>query len=274
LSRHAAKAACLMISLVAATARLSAQQGMEQPGPVPLAGPSHVSPPEFLSRYDFQLAANALSIDDPRFSWDTHFGGAVDLVDYGVGRLSIVGDYEAVLGQEFRAFDPNQAYYILEASASAFAGDTEIVGVFHHVSRHLSDRPKRYAIAWNALGARVMRQVRIEQTTLSMRADFGRAIQHADVDYRWLGGLDVTVRQRLSSRYGLFGRASGEMATVDETLRHRDTQHGARLEGGVRIEGRAAALELLAGFERRLDADPVDYQPQEWLFAGFRIVSK
>ena len=34
--------------------------------------------PDFLTRYDFHLSANALAIDDPRFSWDAYFGGDVD----------------------------------------------------------------------------------------------------------------------------------------------------------------------------------------------------
>lgn len=274
LRRHAAIAACLIALVLGRAARASAQQGAQQPGPQPLAGPGTAAP-DFLTRYDFQLSGAALGIDDQRFSWDTHFGGAVDLVDYGAGRISIVGDYEAVLGDEFRAFDPNQAYYILEASASGWAGKAvEVAGVFHHVSRHISDRPKRYAIAWNVLGARLMRRVDIEDTSISVRLDFGRAIQHADVDYQWMGGGDLVVRQRIGPRAGVFGRAAGEFVTVDETMKHRGTQTGARLEGGVRLEGRAAALELFAGFERRLDADPVDYQPQQWVFGGFRILSK
>ena len=46
------------------------------------------------------------SINDPRFSWETHFGGDLDVADYVVGRSSILVDYEAVLGDEFRPFDP------------------------------------------------------------------------------------------------------------------------------------------------------------------------
>src|ERR1700722_7298839 len=90
--------------------------------------------PDFFTRYDFHLSAAALSIDDPRFKWDTHFGGELDLIDYVVGRASIIADYEAVLGDQLRPFDPNQGNYTLEASSSVRVGDTEIVGVFHHVS--------------------------------------------------------------------------------------------------------------------------------------------
>ena len=62
----------------------------------------------FLTRYDFHLGADRLIIDDQRFSWDTHFGGSIDAIDYVVGRLSGIVEYQAILGDEFRAFDPNQ----------------------------------------------------------------------------------------------------------------------------------------------------------------------
>jgi hypothetical protein len=44
------------------------------------------------------------------------------------------------------------------------------------------------------------------------------------------------------------------------------------VEAGVRLNGRAGAIELFAGFERRIDADPLDRQTQQWAMAGFRLV--
>ena len=79
-----------------------------------------------------------------------------------VGRLSGIVEYEAILGDEFRAFDPNQSCYTLEVSSSYRIKATEIAGVFHHVSRHLSDRSKTFPIAWNMAGARVLRQLHDE----------------------------------------------------------------------------------------------------------------
>ena len=80
---------------------------------------------------------------DKRFAWDTFWGGSIDFIDYVNGRIGIVIDYEAVLGREFQLFDPNQGNYTLEASSSArIDDDNEVVALFHHVSRHLSDRTK------------------------------------------------------------------------------------------------------------------------------------
>jgi hypothetical protein len=55
---------------------------------------------------------------------------------------------------------------------------------------------------------------------------------------------------------------------------NRSTQTGGRLEAGVRFNGRAGALELFAGFERRVDADPLDFLAQRWAVAGFRLVGR
>src|SRR6266699_5561377 len=123
---------CLCGFLMFVALCLSASVAYAQtPLPTPEAAPAS---PDFLTHYHFHLSANALSSDDPRFGWQTHFGGDFDLVDYVGGRANILIDYEAVLGNELRLFDPNQGNYTLEASASARAGGTEIAGVLHHVS--------------------------------------------------------------------------------------------------------------------------------------------
>ena len=268
LIRRAVAAACLVVTLAGAS-----RAGAQPPGPQPIAGPASGSP-EFLARYDFQLAAAALAIADERFTWDIHFGGTLDLVDYVRGRASMVADYAAVLGGELRPFDPNQAYYTLEVSSSVWVGRTEIAGVFHHVSRHLSDRPKRAAIAWNVLGARALQQFSLRGTTLGVRAGAGRVVADAMVDYGWTADADLMVRRSLKPRIGAYARVSGEVFGIDAALSARGTQQGGRVEGGVRVEGRGAAMELFAGFERRVDADPFEQRPLHWAFAGFRLVNK
>src|SRR5438552_10686310 len=93
----------LAASIVIAVAVRAAAQ---VPQPVVVPAPTQ---PEFLSRYDFHLAAAELLHEDDareRFSWDTHFGGSLDLADFVAGRASLTVDYQAVLGGEFRAFDP------------------------------------------------------------------------------------------------------------------------------------------------------------------------
>jgi hypothetical protein len=227
-----------------------------------------------LTRSAFHLSANALAIDDPRFTWDVHFGGELDLIDYVKGRITGVADYEAVLGNEFRAFDPNQSLYLLEVSSSYRFGRAEIAGMFHHVSRHLGDRSKRESIAWNVAGARVMGRTTIAGLTIDGHVEAGGVVQHAFVDYTWTGDVDVTVRRSLARRVGVFGHGMGTFYGVDGTVPGRGTQRGGLFEGGLRVEGRGAALELFAGVERRVDADPLEQVPQTWGLAGFRLLNK
>ena len=84
---------------------------------------------QFFPRYDFHLSAEHLSKDDPRFVWDTNFGGDMDFVDYGFGRTRFGANYEAILGEEFRRFDPNQGNYLLDLSTSARTHGYEIAAL-------------------------------------------------------------------------------------------------------------------------------------------------
>jgi hypothetical protein len=230
--------------------------------------------PAFLPRYDFALSGVALSGDDPRYSWDAHFGGDLDLVDYGVGRAAVLADYEAVLGSEFQPFDPNQGNYRLETSSSVRAGRVEVAGVFHHVSRHLGDRPKRGAVAWNVFGARVQGGAHSETTRFDLQGFAGRVIQHSFVDYAWAADLQLQARRRVNGRVEVFGRGRGEAFGVDRAVAGRDNQTGGLVEGGLRLNGEAGAIELFAGYEKRVDAYPIERVAQRWLFAGFRLVGK
>jgi hypothetical protein len=249
----------------------------------PIVAPAPASP-EFLSRYDFHLSIARLITSTPtplpstpneQFSWDSHYGGSFDFADLVVARLGVALDYQAVMGSEYRPFDPNQANYTLEGFISArVAPDTEVAGIFHHVSRHLSDRPKPFAVAYNEVGARVMRRQTFGATTLDIDLEGGRAVQHSYVDYTWLGELQLLVRHPVSERLGVFAHGSGQAFAVDELVAKRGAQAGVLLEAGVRVNGRAGALEIFAGYEKRVDADPLDRLSQRWGLVGFRLLSK
>ncbi|HUK35083.1 MAG TPA: hypothetical protein VLV86_14285 [Vicinamibacterales bacterium] len=264
------------IALVVLFVSLPLAAVAQQPGPQPLTGPlEHF---EFLSLYDFQLEINVLSGDNGnQYRWDTHWGGAVDVLNYVKGRVSFVGDYEAVVGSEFRPFDPNQGIYILEPSTSWFVGDQEFAFVFHHVSRHLSDRPKVYSVAWNVVEGRYLHKFDFPHaTTLSVRASAGHVAQHATVDYTWELDWDVTARHRMNPHLEWYGRSTGEMygvAAVPLDI-DRGVQHTARLELGTRLTGVKADLELFVGAEHRLDASIFQFVPVSWAIAGFRVASK
>ena len=156
----------LAIGLLALAAARGAAAQSAQPSTV-----------QFVPRYEFHLGAERLSQRDHRFVWDTNFGGAIDFVDYGVGRTTFTANYEAVLGDEFRAFDPNQGNYLLDLSTSVRTHGVEVAGMLHHTSRHLSDRPKRFPVDWNMLGVTLRHARQRGPLTLVTGGDVMRTIQ-------------------------------------------------------------------------------------------------
>ena len=277
-------AACLVLTCAAGAA---AQQ------PVVAAAPAR---PEFFSRFDFHLNAAWLGESSPaatsaapaatppasvvknaaehRYSFDTHWGGSLDFVDYVVGRTSFIIDYEAIIGDEFRLFDPNQGVYTLEAASSARVGDAEVVGIFHHVSRHLADRANKQAVAWNAAGVRLLKRVTRQSTTLDVDAELTRVVAKAFVDYDWIGELNLSLRHPLNGHVAVFVQGSGKLFTVDATVPNRGAQTGGVAEAGVRLKGSGGVLELFAGFEKRVDAYELERDSRRWVLAGFRLLSR
>ena len=238
--------------------------------------------PDFLTRYDFHLSIERLMLSTPtpaavddRFAWDSRFGGSIDIADLVVARLGVIIDYQAVMGSEYRPFDPNQGNYTLEGFVSARVGaNTEVAGIFHHVSRHLSDRSKSFAVAYNEVGGRVLHRLTLGTTTVDLDLEGGRPVQHSYVDYTWIGEGQLLIRRPLTEHVSLFAHGSGQAFAVNDALANRGTQAGGQVEAGVRVTGRAGVLEVFAGYEKRVDADPLDRLSQRWGLAGFRLLSR
>ena len=258
---RAVLAACLTLLVAVTTAAQQPQAFAEAP-------PS----PEFLSQYDFNMSAAKLAYPDPRFSWDVHWGGDFDLVDYVYGRVSFIGDYQGLLGSEFRPFDPYQSNYLLEAIGSYRFGQTEVLGVLNHVSRHLGDRFKPLAVAENSLGPRVMRKFTYDDKVFELRGNLRKVIARAYVDYTWMADIDLIVKADWRPKIGLYGRSYGQIITVDRTIAGRGNQSGGRVEAGVMLPGVKGDMELFVGAERVIDADQLDRLPRRWAFVGFRLL--
>ena len=236
--------------------------------------PSSPSPyVDFFTRYDFYVSLEHLFSEDERFVWDANWGGALDIVDYGAGRLVFVANYQTILGSEFRAFDPNQGNYIIEGSLTARVPRAELAAVFHHVSRHLSDRPKRFPVDWNMIGGRILANTTRGGTELQGQFDLRAVILKTTVDYRWEMETDVRGRRRLRPRWSAIGRGRLHLLGVDGT-RARGTLVGYRGEGGIQIEGRGALVDLFVAGERRIDPYQLEFSTVNWVTAGFRISSR
>lgn len=232
---------------------------------------------DFMPRMDWKMSAAFLNHPDSRFTWDTHWAGDFDLFRYPKGRVSFLADYQALLGSEFRPFDPYQSNYLLEASGSVFVGRTEVAGVLSHISRHLGDRPKRIAVAENSLGPRIMHRIGTDarSSALDIRVDVRKVIAKAYDDYNWIEEVELVGRRRLSPHAGLFLRGYGQLIQVDKTFAGRDQQRGGRVEAGVRLRGTGStggAMELFGGGEQMIDADVLDRLPRRWAYVGFRLL--
>ena len=257
--RRALVGACLTL-LVTAPARAQA---------IPTETPASVT---LLSRVDLYGSAQALSGDDPRFIWETRWGADIDFLDYLYGRWSFLADFQGFYGDELQPFDPNQANYLLAFSASGRMGKTEAVAVFHHVSRHLVDRPKNFGIAWNTVRGRLQRRVPLDRGFVDLRWDIGNVIQRAYVDYRWTTGAAASAERPLSPRTTLVARGSFEHWGVIEEKAGRDSQNGGRFEAGVRFVVSDSHIEVFGGVEKMVDADPIERGPRTWGFVGFRLL--
>lgn len=238
----------------------------------PAATPAASEPVAFLPRTLFHMGGEHLSGTDEQFVWEANFGGEVDFVDWGRGRATFVANYQVIMGEEFKAFDPNQGNYVLDGLASVRIAGFEVAGVFHHESRHLSDRAKRQAVDWNMLGARVQRRVALGVLHLDAQGGWLDTVQRTYVDYDWeahgrVRG-DVIVRPGVGVLMDVGVRAFG----VDGS-RSRGTQTGVRAEGGLRLDGRMGAVELFVAAERRVDPSPLAFGTASWITAGFRLLS-
>jgi len=227
----------------------------------------------FLPRYDFHLGADHLSDADPRFVWDTNFGGALDFVDYGRGRSTFAANYEAILGDQFRKFDPNQGNYLLDLSTSWRAHGYEFAALLHHTSRHLSDRFKRIPVDWNMFGVTVAHDMPRRRAQLYTHGNLLGVILRSNVDYSWEanGGIDV----RVPLRGAVSTIAAGNLRVVGVNgTGNRGTQHGEHIEGGMRFDGQGGAIELILMGELRIDPYPLEMSTMSWFGAGFRFVSR
>jgi hypothetical protein len=228
---------------------------------------------QLLPRSTFHLSAEHLSAESLMFVWDMNFGGELDVIDYGTGRATFVANYQAILGDEFRHFDPNQGNYILSGSASLRTPGVEVAGVFYHQSRHLADRPNRVAVAWNMAGVRLQRSLTTGRARVDGRVDVRGVVAKAFVDYTW--EIEGAVRSDVQIRPSVAVLFAGTLRRlgVDDS-QNRGDQTGFRGETGVRFEGRRGAMELFLAAERRIDPSPLQFGTERWVTVGFRLLSR
>jgi hypothetical protein len=189
------------------------------------------------------------------FVWDTWVGGGAGLVRVKAAMAYITADVETILGRERRTFDANQVNYHLEAGLRIQTGRHLVIPFFHHVSRHLVDRPKTQLVDWNIVGVRVTGPLP-PASPLAGRysASVGHTVEWRTVGYQWelTGVLDLEVLRRPWGTPYL--RADVRFVTVDAqgSLPRGDFADFLG-QVGVRFASGGRNLDLFVAFERRND---------------------
>lgn len=228
---------------------------------------------ELLPRFDVHLDGRYVTSGDPRFNWIFNVGGNLEIVDAEPFRAVFIVDYEAIAGEQFRRFDVNQGNYLLEGALLFRMAGIELGPVWHHISRHLSDRPKRFPVDWNMISLRAQDAQSRGPLDTSWRGDARATVTNAFVDYVWEMEAEGRLGYRVTRRIGVAASTAWRVVGVDDS-RGRGSQFGGRFEAGVRVRGRAAAAELFVGAERRVDPYPIEFSTASWFMAGLRLTTR
>jgi hypothetical protein len=245
-------------------------------GPAAAQEPPQFAPPDtgggILTGFTFRIGLESLSGHDSRFQWDFDLGGDVDLLRLARARVNLLVGYEAVMGEEIQHFDPIFNNYTIGLLGGVTAGRTELAVRFHHVSRHLGDRPKDFLVAWNEVGGQVTHHVARGATEAQVRAWLLGVVVRHFVDYTGEAGADLIARRRMSPKVAWVARGSVAAMFVDRDRFGRGTQVGGRAEAAVRFSGAAGAMEFYVALDRRIDPDPLLLGPVTWGLVGLRLV--
>ncbi len=229
----------------------------------------------FLTSYRFRLNAVRLVTDNNNdFVWDVDLGGDMDVFDLQYVRGNVLVNFEAIVGEQIRAIDPNQGNYTVALSTFGRLGDAwgELGATFLHVSRHLSDRVKGFAVAWNHLGVQYVHAPSIGAWQFDLAGRGMWNVQRSFVDYAGEVGGQVTAAHPLGRWATLLVGGEATMVPVIRALRNRNTLVGSRIEVGVRFRGGSGVGEVFVARERRIDADPHDLEPTTFTMVGFRFL--
>ena len=221
-----------------------------------------------LPRVDVEFSWLRAYTPDLRFYWLADIGFDLDAMDYTTGRVRLRGHHEAVVGRERRRYDPNQANYAFDVAVSRRVGLVELSAVAQHASRHLLDREFPIAISWNAVGGRVGYA---SSGGLDLAVDVLKVWDRDFVDYTWTGRVAVGYERPVGARARWFAAGAGDF--VRGVAADRSKRSGVLLEGGVRLRGAAASLELFGRYERRLDAYPAERGRVRFSGIGFRVAT-
>jgi hypothetical protein len=177
-----------------------------------------------------------------------------------------------VLGEEFHPFDPNQGNYTIDGVLS-----TRVKGSTWRACSTTCPSSWRTGEA-AAGGLEHDRRPRRSSSYASgpdveARFDLLGAILKTNVDYDWEMHAGVRVHHRVYGTLGVIGGATlREVGT--NGLGNRGTQTGGRGEGGFRVSGKAATIELYLAVERVIDPVSDRVRPATYASVGMRLLNR
>lgn len=220
---------------------------------VALGAPLRAQQLELLPDASGRASLSRYAPADEGLLWDAWIGAGLTLARYERTELVFDGDIETVVGNAYRAFDADQVNYHLAGSVRHSAGPYTVSALFHHVSRHRSDRAKLFSFDWNLLGVQVERSL-AEPVPARVSLMFGRMLQASRPQYDWElqahASADVWRRPwgdlYLAAGLGLLGARSSPDYP-------REGFADRQLEAGLRLSRGPRRAELYARWEHRND---------------------
>jgi hypothetical protein len=237
------------------------------------AGAPAIAGVELLPDVSVHLEAARYAPVETDMHWMGWIGAGAGLIGVGATRAYFTADVETIIGNTRRAFDASQANYHLEVGMHRRLGARHEAAVFfHHVSRHLVDRPKEQAVDWNVLGVRWAGH-RPGRVPLAFVFGLGHTTLASLVGYRWeaTGQLDAAFPVGEKSEAYLTGRARYVTVQRSEAF-PRGNFLDRSAEAGLRWRRGSRTLETYAAWERRNDVLVVAPGARSRGLFGFRIL--
>jgi hypothetical protein len=222
---------------------------------------------EWLPEVSVHLKAGRYLPAETAFGWTGWVGAGAGLLKLREATAYFSADIETIIGNELRGFDANQANWHLEAGLKLRAGDAYVVPFFHHVSRHLVDRPKTQAVDWNLLGLRVS----AARGGVRAAASLGHTVQRSLVGYGWEARVLAEAR---APRRGGGPYLRGELRFVSAGSGTQPPGDGfvdLHGEAGLRGVREGRSFDLFVAWERRNDVFVEQPGARTRALAGFRI---
>ncbi len=208
---------------------------------------------------------------DARYNWDADLGIDVDLFDLGFVRGNLLANLETIVGSELRDVDPNQNSYTTDFAVFVRLPRGELGATFHHVSRHLGDRADLGSVSWNMAGVVYGDRFAAGPVRVDAGARAMGTVERANVDYVAQLELHAAAELPINRRVSLVGDAMVVVVPVERAQLGRSALRGGRVLAGVRLPARVGAVDLLAGWEQRIDAGQFTRDTPRWFQLAVRL---